>query len=228
MRRFFCPVLPQKHQPLVSVDQDVSHHVLRVVGIAPGERVELFDGQGEGCIASLAKVEAGIAFFHFEEVAVVRNVAHELWLLVGLLRQQAFSNVIRMSCEIGVSKLLPIVCERSVARGNKQQRWQKIADAATGQSGRTKKMQVCSLRSFQEGLQSVAQGFYKVVLQPGSKPLRANSFPGALLIGPEGGLSPNEIQMAVELQWNVAGLGPLTLKADTAAIVAAGLMLRGC
>ena len=60
MRRFLSATLPSSEQTVL-LDTEVSHHLLRVVGIAPLEQVELFDGQGLGCVACLQSVQNGLA-----------------------------------------------------------------------------------------------------------------------------------------------------------------------
>ena len=155
MRRFYCPNVPTVAQPVVRLDTAVSHHVLRVVGIAPHEQVVLFDGRGESCIATLQEVVDGCAVMYWQADCTPVKAVLEVCLLVALLRQQAFSTVIRMASEIGVQKLIPVACARSVAQGDKASRWQRIAKAASGQSGRADIMDITAVMSPQKAVEAV-------------------------------------------------------------------------
>ena len=220
MRRFHCPELPGAHKPRVLLALDVSHHLLRVVGIAPDEEVVLFDGKGESCIAVLIGVSDGCARMFWRCAISSLRPQKKLCLLMALLRQQAFSTVIRMATEIGVQQLIPVACERSIAQGAKNQRWLRIAQAASGQAGRSDQLQIKPLMSPVVALQAI-EGFQeRWVCTPGAPLLQSTANHCAIWIGPEGGLSDREIQLAHEAGFVSAGLGPLTLRADTAAIVA--------
>ncbi|MFT5682915.1 MAG: 16S rRNA (uracil1498-N3)-methyltransferase [Myxococcota bacterium] len=218
MRRFLSPTLPRPEQAL-SLDAGVSHHILRVTGIAPGEAITLFDGQGRVCEAVLEGVEAGRAVVRWSGAGEA-HMLPQRWLLMGLLKRPAFDGVIRMATELGVSAIWPVQLSRSVPQGGRLDRWQRIAAAAAGQSGRTDIPDIQPARSLSACLAALPAGTVGRVYVPGAVRLERNIGPAAALLGAEGGLTPAEIALTAEAGFMPAGLGSLTLRADTAAVAA--------
>ena len=95
MRRFLAKVLVPKGECL-TLDSDVSHHMLRVTGIAPGEIVELFDGVGHSCRAELVSVESGEAVLRVLEYLVAPVSSRQVRLVLSQLRASTMDGVLRM------------------------------------------------------------------------------------------------------------------------------------
>jgi len=224
MRRFLSPRIPSLGEP-VTLEADVSHHLLRVTGIAPGEGVELFDGMGGACIAELQRVDGGCAVLVGMGPAPSRGVGRSVWLLAAQLRSAAFDNLIRMSTELGVTRVVPVHTERVVARGDRLTRWNRIASQAAGQSGRAIVPEILSPVPLDRALQAVPESAARFVCVPGAEPLGGGLGPVALLIGPEGGLTPDEIAQVMDQGFVPGGLGPTVLRADTAGVVAVSRVL---
>jgi 16S rRNA (uracil1498-N3)-methyltransferase len=199
------------------MDAFSSHHLLRVTGIAPGEAVEIFDGAGQAAIAVLDRVEGGRAVLQVRELLAAPDAPHSVWLLPALLRPAAMETVIRMSTELGVLRVTPILSERVVARGDKSDRWRRIAQAAAAQCGRADLPQIDVPCTLDEGLDAVGEGWTAVVCVPGASG-RAPEGPAALFIGPEGGWSEAELALVQSSGVDRLGLGATTLRADTAAV----------
>lgn len=197
-----------------------SHHLLRVAGIAPGERVELFDGRGGACHAALLSVSGGRAEMGFLGV-VSRPPRPTRWLLMGLTRGPAFDLVVRMSTELGVDRIQPVLLKRSVATGDRRKRWERIAQSAAAQCGRDTVPELAAPATLEAAIATLPEGIVRRVCVPGAATLPGVDAAAALLLGPEGGLTDREVAAAVEAGFEPMGLGPLTLRADTAA--AAGL-----
>lgn len=222
MRRFFSSTLPTSQQS-VRLDREISHHLLRVVGIAPNEEVELFDGQGHGCVASLTRVLDGLA-----EVSWIRTLESSierpsLTLVLALTKGDAFSNAIRMATEIGVSEIVPLQTQRSIPKGDKQPRWQKIAVSAAGQSKRLSIPTVRGLQTWQTVWDVLPSEDIRWILHPaatGVLPVLPIVQSTTIFIGPEGGFTEQEIEWMLEAGGEYRSLGSLVLKADTAAVVA--------
>ena len=227
MRRFLTTELPSEHSSSL-LNSEVSHHMLRVVGIAPNEEVELFDGQGRGCVAKLTAVEQGRAQMSWVSTLSSLSSRPELWLFLTLTKGDAFSNALRMSTELGVTHIVPMTTERSIVKGDKNPRWVKIVEAASMQSKRLSTPLIHPLQTFKQGLAWIPQIPNHWVLQPHSQEvLKGISGPTALWIGPEGGFSPKELQLLTDAGVESRSLGQLVLKADTAAVVATALALSG-
>jgi len=223
MRRFFSAVVGAVGES-IQLDEEASHHLLRVSGIRPGETVGLFDGQGSACSAKLVQVDDGCAVLEIIDAVAGADgkKTSQTWLLQAILKQGTFDRVVRMATELGIHHLVPVLADRSVPRGDRSERWNRIAKAAVGQCGRSQFPVIHPVLSLEAALARVPMEVERRVLVPGAPRLGSTGGPVALLVGPEGGWSVAEIQVAVSNRCVVAGLGGLTLRADTAAAVALG------
>jgi len=219
MRRFLCSDIPAAGAQ-VALDGPTSHHLLRVTGIAPGEQVELFDGQGVAARASLVEVREGLAVLSILEAVDPPTADRPLWLLPALVRPAAMETVIRMATELGVARITPLQTERVVARGDKSERWRRIVSASAAQCGRADVPQVDAPLTLEAALDLVGSGWRVQICVPGVDGSMADEGPLALLVGPEGGWTEEELALAVSGGVSPVGLGATTLRADTAAVVA--------
>jgi 16S rRNA (uracil1498-N3)-methyltransferase len=215
MRRFLAMDLSG---PEVLLDKESSHHLLRVSGIAPGESVELVDGLGAHVEATLLDSQRGRARLRVDRRLPVIERKEERLLCVGLLRAVVFDQVIRQATEMGVDRIIPIQAERSVARSGNPERWDRVARAAMIQCGRSLLPTIEVASALQEVLKGLGSQRNIVVLSPGAPLLEPLPGPCAVLIGPEGGWSPQELELAQSHGARLAGLGELTLRAETAVV----------
>jgi 16S rRNA (uracil1498-N3)-methyltransferase len=218
MRRFRAPTLPGPGAELL-LEAEASHHLLRVTGIGPGEVVELHDGKGAEAEAALLCVEAGRARLQ-QTGPTRRQELAPLWLLPALLRGPAFDLVLRMGTELGATLIWPVLAERSVARGDRLDRWERVVEAAATQCGRASLPELRPAAPLIEQATASGPRMARRIFQPGAAQQPAEEGALALWLGPEGGWTPAELAQAEALGLCPAGLGPLTLRADTATIVA--------
>lgn len=219
LRRFRAPALPMAGGP-VRLDPKTSHHLLRVTGVAPGEAVELFDGGGLSALARLDGVEEGVALLQAEP-ATVGEAGPERWLLVGLLKGPAFDLALRMATELGVHQVVPLLSERAVATGDRHDRWARIVDAAVAQCGRARGPELHPPLRLDEALDLVPDEvplFVALPDAPDAPPVGPG--PAAVLVGPEGGFSPAEVDRCLARGARPLRLGRWVLRADTAVVAA--------
>lgn len=219
MRRFPAPVLPDPGAR-VTLDAEASHHLLHVTVIARGERVGLYDGRGRSAVGVLVEVDQGRAVVEVTEHLDAPAEAPPCWLLVGLLKPATFDEVVRMATELGVTHLWPFVAERSVPRGERVDRWARIAASAVTQCGRAAPPELRAPGPLRGLLEALPADVCRRVYVPGAPARPAPEGPVALLLGPEGGLTAREIDEAESAGFTPEGLGPWTLKADTAVVAA--------
>jgi 16S rRNA (uracil1498-N3)-methyltransferase len=222
MRRFLAKVLVPEGDCL-TLDSDVSHHMLRVTGIAPGEIVELFDGGGQACKAELVSVESGEAVLRVLEHLVSYVSRRQVRLVLSQLRASTMDGVLRMATELGVSEIQVVQATRCVAQGDKRERWKRVIMAAAGQCGRAD-VPVLPAPVDMDHVLTHAQGT-RLICVPGAPIVTAPEGDVALLVGPEGGFTDEEVSQATALGWVAVGLGGSVLRADTAAV--AGLVRYG-
>ncbi len=220
MRRFRASLLPGEDRELL-LDEAASHHLLRVSGIAPGERVELFDGAGGAATAELLGAQDGRALL-VQRGPDRQEAPREIVLLVGLSKHAAFDTLLRMATELGVWRIQPFEAARSVVRGERVARWERIVESAAAQCGRADLPQVRAACSLSEALRDLPSQGERRVLVPGG-PLRPPPAPPCvLLVGPEGGLDPSEVQAALSHGFLAEGIARNVLRVDTAVAAALG------
>jgi 16S rRNA (uracil1498-N3)-methyltransferase len=218
-----------------------------VLRLEEGDRVEALDGCGRSVVSRLV-VRSGEAWLEFdgeERKAAPGAIVAPLTLEIAVLKGDAMEWVIEKAVELGVARILPILSKRTVVQtGRKgpeafQQRWQKIADQALKQCGRLERMTVEPPIGLPELLgKPLAEGELRWFLDeearenaPGllgeawGKRLEGALWARRLLIGPEGGWDDEErAQIAATPGVRVASLGPLVLRAETAAISAVSIV----
>jgi 16S rRNA (uracil1498-N3)-methyltransferase len=227
MRRFYHPHIPKIGQE-IHLDEKSSHHFLRVVGVAKNEQVEVFDGKGNACIAVLQEAKKRAAILEIKdvlEIAIQDPVTY--WLLVALVRPDPFANLLRMATEIGVHHIVPFHCTRSVQRRGKRDRWEKIILSAVQQCGRYDIPKVHETLHFEQALELVADIDQKWIFHPAedmafSKDIESREEivqKKVIVVGPEGGFTPSEIQLAKQKKCVQKSLGSFIFRTDTAVAV---------
>jgi 16S rRNA (uracil1498-N3)-methyltransferase len=214
----------------VRLANDEAHHLLRVRRLRPGAPLVLLDGRGRCWSGVLQSGGDGAMATDLEEEFPETEAGLETVLLQAILHESGrMETVIRQATELGVARIVPVVtslCQRGNRRLRQgaDRRWQRIAATAVKQCGRLRIPDVESPRSLDEALQRGYAG-RRLMLDPGgraSSSVLTGAAPAVveLLVGPEGGLTPEERHRAVDAGFQPVRLGPRTLRADTAAAAA--------
>ena len=220
----------------ILLSREVSHHVLRVLRYQPGDRVTLTDGQGAAATGVIGRIVGKQA-----EVAVDdRRTAPpdplpRITLLYGLAKGVRTEWVLQKATEMGATRIVPTICERSVVRLRdakaKQERWKEVIKQAARQSERYYLPALDAAASYREALALVKEVPLRIVACPDGKPLgqivspsKENLSEIAVLVGPEGGLASAEEQAAAAEGFQRAGMGPWILRSETAAFAALALV----
>lgn len=226
----------------VSITGPDVNHIRNVLRMKAGEIVRISDEKefcGQCRIEALFPERIELAI---EAEGVSTELPAELVLFQGLPKGDKMEWIVQKNTELGVSRIVPVAMKRSVVKldakkaAAKVGRWQAIAESAGKQSGRTRLPQVSAVKRFDEVL-SEAAGFDLLLLpyesaegMAGARRLLDQAVPGmriGILIGPEGGFEPSEVEEAVRAGWQVMSLGRRILRTETAGMaVAAALMLR--
>lgn len=210
------------------------HYLTRVLRLRVGDAVVLLDGQGRWCEATVCRIDASQAELQCQAALHAPPVPTQLTLYCGLLKGDKQDFVTQKATELGVHRLVPVACQRSVPQlhedraERRQQRWTKIAQAAAQQSRRADIPEVTGPLSFAAALADSAQvsSVLRLLLFEGSAPplhtvIHQQSQALAqlhLLIGPEGGFAPAELAAATEAGFVPVSLGPRILRAETAVV----------
>jgi 16S rRNA (uracil1498-N3)-methyltransferase len=240
--RLYCPT--SLHDgAVIELPPAVAHHAARVVRLREGDAVTLFNGEGGEFEARLARIEprlvmAAVGTHH----AVERESPLNVTLLQGLAGAENMDYVIQKAVEMGVAGIAPVTMARSVTRldparaAKRGEHWRSVIIASCEQCGRNRLPVLHPLRDFGAALVSsdpanpeIMNGAaLSLVLSPGEgSALTTFDRPAGairLLIGPEGGLSPDELVAAKRAGFRSASLGPRVLRTETAGVAALGAM----
>jgi 16S rRNA (uracil1498-N3)-methyltransferase len=223
----------------VTLKGSAASHLTRVLRLGPQDALTLFNGRGGEYAATIEQsATGGVSVAVGEERQLERESPLTLTLAQGVSRGERMDLVVQKATELGASRLVPVLTERSVVRLDPQQsvrkvaHWRAIAIAACEQSGRNRVPEVATplaLREFTGAARSAGTGT-RVLLSPGAA-LRLDDIPSpvtdvTVLIGPEGGLSEAEEDLARTAGFTPVRLGPRILRTETAAIAALTLLQR--
>lgn len=215
-----------------------ARHIGKVLRQRPGDPVTIVWRQQawQGKIETVA--EDAITVLLLEPLAETKEPPLQVYLLQGIAKGERMDMVMQKSVELGVYAIIPVhtrytVVELSAKKAlAKQERWQKIAESAAKQCGRLVVPQVYPVLSLEKALAAVPTdcrfimpwektddcSFAQVLKEPA--PAKA-----ALLIGPEGGLAPEEALLAQEKGASLVSLGKRILRTETAAIAALSILM---
>lgn len=211
-------------------------HLRDVLRLHEGAEVYVFDGDGSEfrCkIQSLEKKETNLEII--ERVAPKSPESSlKLTLGVALLKGEKFDLIVQKSCELGVSKIVPLLTKRADVKiknareaEKKLERWRKIALEAAKQSGRAKLMQIDAPVSFEKFIES-ANGIKILFSEKNGESFKNSEAKNVseitAIVGSEGGWEDAEIEAAQEKGFHIITLGGRILRAETAVIVAATLL----
>lgn len=214
----------------LALSEDAAGHIGRVLRMKEGQEVLLFDGSGHEFPATITNVgKKNVDVDIREKIAVSIESPLDLHLGQVISRGDKMEFTIQKSVELGVNTITPLISERCGVKldakrfEKKLQQWQKIAISACEQCGRNTIPVIRPIMSLEEWCAEPSDAL-KLNLHPRAK-YSINTLPEPvkkvrLLIGPEGGLSAQEIEMTEQYQFEETLLGPRVLRTETAALTA--------
>ena len=198
--------------------------------VEPGQRFEISDNQ-HAWLAEIAEARGERVVFRALEPIESPALPAHITLIAAIVKFDRFEWMVEKATELGVERLVPMEAARTEkglfdASRKRAERWQRIARESSQQSRRTKVPEIAPAVRFAAALRETANFRYwmdesaappLVSLLP---PQRAAADRVAILLGPEGGWTDEERGAAIEAGWLAASLGPLILRAETAAAAA--------
>lgn len=228
--RFFVgnPLSPDMAGSEVALPDGVAHHALRVLRLAIGDAIVLFDGRGgeyPSIIVRAGKREAWARIERFDSAD--RESALAVTLAQAIVATDTMDAIVRHAVELGAAAVQPLVTERSQrfpsgAHGEKRlAHWRQVALAACEQCGRNRVPEVHVPATLSEWLASPRNGIvFDADAQATLASLPRPSTALDVLVGAEGGLTEREIAHAGRAGLRSVRTGPRILRADTAALSA--------
>jgi 16S rRNA (uracil1498-N3)-methyltransferase len=250
MPRFFIPGNVRLGR-VATIEGRDANHITRVLRMGPGETIDIVDSSGKeySALIKSGSEDRIILDVVSEGREMCREPSVFITILQGLPKSDKMDIVVRRNTEIGVSRFVPVITERSVSRPEKAaqakrvSRWRRIAEEASKQSGRQRIPDVLDVVGFDDALllatrevaRCVGEGLECLILFPweletsqGIKGILRES-PGVreimCFVGPEGGFSHNEAEKAVRHGARTCSLGPRILRTETCALVLSSIIL---
>ena len=198
-----------------------------------GDALALFDGTGGEYECSLVRMERDDVLVRIEtHVAVERESACPVVLAQAIIANDMMDLVVRKAVELGVAAISPFYAARSQRAPREREarrlaHWQNIAVAACEQCGRNRVPEVLPIVDFDACIQGLSGDRVIVLDADASFPITArisNRPPAALIVGPEGGLTPEEVARAESNGALPAHVGNRVLRAETAALAALAII----
>lgn len=226
--RFYCPELSIENE-IFTLPDTAHRHAVQVLRLKQGDPLQLFDGTGLEIDAELEHVSKRESSVRLRERITVDNESPlKITLLQGISRGERMDYALQKAVELGVNRIIPVVTERcnvQLSGGRSDKRlahWRGVMVSACEQSGRSLLPDLLPIMSLDDALLE-----NKVICQLVLDPLAEQGFSTiekkddiALLIGPEGGLSEQEIEQANSADFQSVRFGPRILRTETATVAA--------
>lgn len=222
-RFYFKEVRPED---IEIADKNFTHQVFRVLKLKAGERVALFNGlEPTDFVFTLASVEPKKVKLKFAELtANTREPKKFVHLYLSILKSANFELAVAKSVELGIGAITPIISERTVKTNLNLARIEKIIKESSEQSGRGIVPQILAPTKFTAALH---QAKNPIIFDPiGTNKTSDNIKEVSIFIGPEGGWTSGELEVAKDKKATIAKLSKTILRAETAAIAATFLVSR--
>lgn len=240
MRRFFVPPKNIKVSDVTITGTDVKH-LRQVLRLSVGDKIVVCDGKGNEYRVKINQIDKSeVKGIILERITSPINKS-QVALFQGIPRGTKMDLIVRQVTELGISKIVPLVTERTVIRLDKERaekkvsRWQRIALEAAKQSQRITVPEVTAIQSWSEALNELER--FRLILVPWEEEKErsikqilseAQEESIAIVIGPEGGFSTAEIRSLSNKGGRIVSLGKNILRTETAGLVALVLVLYEC
>lgn len=219
---------------IVTQETDLIHQLKNVFRYKIGQIIHIFNekvGEIEVEISEIGKKDMSFKYIrNIKDVFVDKSQKRHISLYMSIIKNSNFDLVAEKAVELGVEEIIPVITERTVKSNLNIIRINKIIKEATEQSGRIDLMKIGDTLELNKAIQNAIVDFDMVyfgsVDENDSVKQDNKQFFGkiAVFIGPEGGYSDDEVVVFVENKITPLRLGDYVLRAETAAIVACGLV----
>lgn len=249
LNRFFVPPETLQSDPVVVAGQQ-AHRIGRVLRMQPGDRVLLLDNSGWAYETELTHFERDQVEGHkLRKILATGEPRAKITLYQALLKGNGFEMVLEKCTEVGVVEFVPLLCERCVVgslmdlEDHRRERWERIVRGAAEQARRGRLPRISQVTMWplacerarradlsllpweEETRTSLRKVLESRTTEAEQEPPRARPYSISLFIGPEGGLTAEEVKAARSNGIHVVTLGPRTFRAETAGLVAASAIL---
>lgn len=228
MYSFYVPKT-QCNEDLITIKNSEHHHLRNVLRLENGETVRIIDGEGSVYIAETSDIKTDSTIVRILNREFYTKSSPSITLFQGVPKHNKMELILQKATELGVSHVVPILTERSLQNPseNRCERWHRIILSATKQCGRVWKPKLCNVINIQECLNEIHTYSLGLILweheerQHIKSVLRGSSDVDsiALVVGPEGGFTESEVDVAIDYGCIPVRIGTNVLRTETAAII---------
>ena len=238
-RRFFIDFNIGDEKIISIKDEGILHQLISVFRIRPGENVILLDNSGfeyEAMIKGIGKDEI---IFQINDKKDGKKLGVEVTLFQSLLKKDNIELIFEKCTEVGVTRFVPVLAERSIKLNINNERLHKIVKEASEQCGRARLPAIEEMKNFEDsvGIATLEKDAANFIFHEESANCCErlscefmvnfkNIKKFNIFIGPEGGFSDKEIELAKNNNFYVLLLGDLVLRSETAAMVSSYAILN--
>ncbi len=210
-------------------DKEIIGQIKNVLRLKVGEKIIIGNGKGQEAMAKITGIGKSSVVLKVQSLRENDNESkNSVTLYCSVLKKENFEFVVQKATEIGIKRIVPVISERTIKFGLNQERLEKIAKEAVEQSGRGMAPVILEPMYFEEAVTNTSEMDGVFFFDSSGKPIKENSLNGeiAIFIGPEGGWTDLEVSLAKNNGFIIVSLGKLTLRAETAAIVASYILTK--
>lgn len=217
----------------LQVGSDAAQYLGKALRMRIGESLTVFDGSGGSFCAELTNIErrsARLKILSFLDEDLESPL--QLTLLQAISRGERMDFVVQKATELGVKEIQPVLTEFGGVRLDAQRsasriaHWTGVARNACQQCGRNRVPTIAAPQDLVSALQAPSASDLSLILDPGADALEITHTPASITvaIGPEGGFSETELELATKHGFQRLGLGPRVLRTETAALAAISVL----
>lgn len=233
MHTFYVP-RTQFNADIATIAGSEHHHLRNVLRLGIGETIRIIDGKGNVFTATINKIRSELTDAKIEKQECHKKTIPSITLFQGLPKQDKMELILQKTAELGVNQIVPIITERSLQKPseNRLERWQRIILSAAKQCGRAWIPEINEIQTLQDCSKSIHTYECTLILwekelgQHLQSVLRSKTELKsiALIVGPEGGFTENEVKDLIENGCIPVKIGSNILRTETAAIAGVAMI----
>lgn len=225
---------PQINDDTVTVVGQEHHHLRNVIRLKTGDNIRIIDGEGTVITATITKIGSDLTDVIIEELKYHKYSTPTINLFQGLPKHDKMDLILQKTTELGVSQFFPMITERTLQKpsNNRIERWERIILSATKQCGRPWLPNLNEIQILKDCINTAQSCDLSLVLSEKENKQHIQSLLRnkpeirsiALLIGPEGGFTESEVNIATEMGIIPVTIGSNIMRTETAAIAGVAMV----
>ncbi len=238
LHRFYISEIIGTKTEIILSDSNVVHQIRKVFRLKKGDLLIIFDGSGSDYTCGIEDFRDENIVLGVREASKSRFVPErEVYLYAALVKKDTFEWIVEKATELGVTKIIPIIAERTEKKAVNEDRLKKIVIEASEQSGRGTVPEIEPIIGLKEALielkeKNEDESIKSIVFHTDAELLYKSDLgndvePLAVFIGPEGGWSAVEVDLFRNNDISIRSIGTQVLRAETAVVATLSLVMFG-